>query len=421
MKWWAVLIGVWTAYASAYPLDGYEYTGIRRLDFYARGHTGEIANVRKQHPGALLKLSQVQVPPAGTLAAEFPQTVDTTLHEQIRVELGSVVDRYSLHVVDLSVPDQPEVVDWHGERLGNVGSVGKLLVALAIFHQLQQSWPQADDRLQVLRITRITADSIARPDHHKVPLWDPVERDLQHRALKPGDSASLWEYLDWMISASSNAAASVLMQQVILLEHLKQSYASSAAHREQSWSALDKQQRGELLATAMDKAVLAAGLDPKRLRQGSLLTRQGKAQVASRKSYASPKALNQMLYRMLQGQLLDRFSSNEILRLMYQTQRRIRYASHPVLTNSAVYFKSGSLYGCEPEEGFECGKYRGNRINLLTSTILVQYPAQQPQLQYLVSVSSNVLRVNSAVAHQRLAGIIHRLMLQKHGINHGAE
>lgn len=421
MRWWGLLLAAWSVMAQAYPLDGYEYTGIRRLDFYSRGHSGEIANVRKQHPGALLPLAQVQIPPAGTLAEDDLQTEDPWLRDRIRAALGPHAEQYALHVVDVSDPEHPVVVDIQGERLGNVGSVGKLLVGLAVFHQLRQWWPEPEARLQVLRNTQVVADTIATPDHHKVPMWQPAERKLQHRPLRPGDRASLWEYLDWMISASSNAAASVLMQQVILLEHLQQDYAESAARREQAWARLDKSQRGALLATAMDAAVLAAGLDPEELRQGSLLTRQGKLQVASRQSYASPRALNQMLYRMLRGELLDRFSSNEMLRLMYQTQRRIRYASHPVLTHSAVYFKSGSLYSCEPEEGFECGKYQGNRINLLTSTILVQHPAAQPRVQYLVSVRSNVLRLNSAVAHQRLAGRIHELLLQKHGVDRDAE
>nr|MBV6631000.1 serine hydrolase [Oceanococcus sp. HetDA_MAG_MS8] len=421
MKWCALLLGVWAGFVSAYPLDGYERTGIRRLDFYARGHSGEIANVRRQHPGALLPLDQVQIPPAGTFAHSFPQAMDTSLRDEIRSALGVHADSYALHLVDLSDAKQIEVVDWHAERLGNVGSVGKLLVALAVLHQLQQWWPEPEQRLEILRNTQVVASSIATPDHHKVPIWQPTEQELQYRPLQPGDQASLFEYLDWMISASSNAAASVLMQQVILLAHMQRDYAASSARRERVWAELNKVQRGEVLAEAMDRAVVAAGLDPEQLRQGSLLTRQGKAQVASRQSYASPLALNQMLYRMLQGKLLDRFSSHEMLRLMYQTQRRIRYASHPVLTDSAVYFKSGSLYSCKPEEGFSCGPYRGNRINLLTSTILVQYPADEPQVQYLVSVRSNVLRVNSAVAHQRLAGAIHRLMLQKHGVVQGAE
>ena len=96
------------------------------------------------------------------------------------------------------------------------------------------------------------------------------------------------------------------------------------------------------------------------------------------------------------------------------TQRRIRYASHPALTDYAVYFKSGSLYSCKPEEGFRCGKYKGNKLNLLASIAIVEGPGESLDYHYLVVVSSNVLYVNSAVAHQTLAMRIHRMIEARH-------
>ena len=112
-----------------------------------------------------------------------------------------------------------------------------------------------------------------------------------------------------------------------------------------------------------------------------------------------------------QGKVVDIFSSREIKRLMYITQKRIRYASHPVLNNAAVYFKSGSLYGCRREPGIKCEKYKGTSVNLLNSVAIVESPAgAEQQLFYLVVVSSNVLKENSAVAHQTLALRLHRLI-----------
>jgi hypothetical protein len=96
------------------------------------------------------------------------------------------------------------------------------------------------------------------------------------------------------------------------------------------------------------------------------------------------------------------------------TERRIRYASHPVLSPYAVYFKSGSLYSCQPEEGFRCGKYMGNKRNYLASVAIVEGPVPGRDYHYLVAVSSNVLRKNSAVAHQTLALRIHRLIEARH-------
>ena len=92
------------------------------------------------------------------------------------------------------------------------------------------------------------------------------------------------------------------------------------------------------------------------------------------------------------------------------TQRRIRYASAPALAASGVYFKSGSLYKCKPEPGFECKKYNGNVTNMLNSVAIIEAPAVERQLYYMVVVMSNVLRKNSAVVHQTLATRIHRML-----------
>jgi len=120
--------------------------------------------------------------------------------------------------------------------------------------------------------------------------------------------------------------------------------------------------------------------------------------------------LVKLIFQAERGQLIDEFSSTELKRLLYATERRIRYASHPNLRSDAVYFKSGSLYSCVPEAGFECGKYKGNKRNLLASVAIVESPAGQRALHYIVVVQSNMLRINSAVAHQTLAGRIHKMV-----------
>jgi hypothetical protein len=96
------------------------------------------------------------------------------------------------------------------------------------------------------------------------------------------------------------------------------------------------------------------------------------------------------------------------------TEWRIRYASSPALRNSAVYFKSGSLYQCKQEPDFKCGKYLGNVRNYMNSVAIVETDNDGWQLDYMVTLISNVLRKNSAVAHQTLATRIHRLIEQEH-------
>ncbi len=119
------------------------------------------------------------------------------------------------------------------------------------------------------------------------------------------------------------------------------------------------------------------------------------------------------LLRMEQGRLVDAFSSREMKRLTYMTERRIRYASSPALSDAAVYFKSGSLYKCAP--GSPCRKYRGTVINFMNSVAIVESPAGSRRLYYLVALS-NVLGKNSAVDHQTLATRLHRLIENRHPI-----
>ncbi len=118
--------------------------------------------------------------------------------------------------------------------------------------------------------------------------------------------------------------------------------------------------------------------------------------------------------RMEQGRLVDEFSSRQIKRLLYVTERRIRYASSPALKDAAVYFKSGSLYSCRKEEGFSCGKYKGNVKNYMNSFAIVESPAGERQLHYMVMLISNVLRKNSAYDHQTLATQVHKIIDKLH-------
>ena len=91
-------------------------------------------------------------------------------------------------------------------------------------------------------------------------------------------------------------------------------------------------------------------------------------------SIGSPLALMKYLVALERGKIVDHDSSLEIKRLLYMTDRRIRYASSPRLTNAAVYFKSGSLYKCKTEEGFECKKYAGNVENYMNSVAIIEHP-----------------------------------------------
>jgi len=133
-------------------------------------------------------------------------------------------------------------------------------------------------------------------------------------------------------------------------------------------------------------------------------------------SYGTARELAKLMLRLEEGRVVDEWSSRQIKRLLYMTERRIRYASSPALADAAVYYKSGSLYKCQKEEGFSCGPYRGNVRNYMNSVIIVESPAGERRLHYVVTLISNVLRKNSAGEHQAIATRIQRLLEEMHPV-----
>lgn len=398
----------------AYPVDGYDYTGIRRLELYRLAHLGEISGPRYA-PGQYLDSAAV-VPrwshDAGQSLPPEDEGFSNALRELLVPDTRS---EYGMMVLDLSDPEHPRLGQHNGDLLANAGSVGKVLVALAVFHQLAQLYPEdIAAREKVLREARAVADEYSQYDHHVVPFFDVEKRQKRFGRIRIGDEASLWEYLDWMLSPSSSAAASMVQKELIAMAHFGTAYPVSEAEKAAFFRSTSRAELGRIYATVQVGAVRAAGLDTQRLHQGSFFTRGGKRRVASQGlSVATPRQLVHLLLRMEAGALVDAWSSRELKRLLYMTQRRIRYASHPALNDAAVYFKSGSLYQCLPDST-RCRKYEGDKTNRLASVAGIESPAGQPRLHYLVSVMSNVLRVNSAVAHQTLAMRVHRLIESFH-------
>ncbi|MDD3528823.1 MAG: hypothetical protein PHS77_03000 [Gallionellaceae bacterium] len=406
--------------ALAYPLDGGEYTGIARLEGYRQAQEGRVVGHR-QPPGALLALGQVDLRLAGVALALPPP--DPAFSRQVAALLGDEAGRYAIAVLDLSDPARPTYAEHRADAGSNPGSVGKLVVASALFQLLADLHPDDPDaRARILRETRVVADGFIVHDGHGVPFWD--GRRLSHRPLRQGDAANLWTYLDWMLSASSNAAAAMVMREILLLAHFGHAYPVTEARIDAYFRATPKVVLSAQLERALRGGIERNGLDPRALRQGSFFTRAGKVRVPGTSSLATPRELIRWLLALERGCIVDAWSSREIKRLLYSTQRRIRYASSPALAEAAVYFKSGSLFRCRPEPGFACLKYQGNVENLLNSAAIVEYPAGAPRLHYMVVVSSNVLRKNSAVAHQTLGTHLHRLIEQRHpaargGVEHG--
>ena len=395
-----------------YPLDGYGETGIRRLEANRLAQEGKLNDVR-QPPGALLHLADVQLRLVGQ-TFDLPPP-DPAFTREVQSILSGSMESYGVAVLDLSDPAKPRYAEQRGDHRQNVGSVGKLVVVLALFQALADIHPDIAARQRVLKETVVTADGFSQSDSHTVRIYDPAAKKLTRRPVQIGDRATLYEWVDWMLSPSSNSAGGMVMREVMLLRHFGKAYPPSEEQIRTFFATTPKPELTTLLQRSFFEPVTRNGLDLNLLRQGSVFTAGGKRVVPDAgNSYGTARELVRYLLRMEQGRLVDTFSSLEIKRLMYVTERRIRYASSPALADAAVYFKSGSLFQCAPEPGFVCRPYAGNVKNYMNSVAIVESPAVGRDLYYMSALVTNILRKNSAAEHQALATQIQQLIAADH-------
>jgi hypothetical protein len=394
--------------AQAYPLDGYDATGIRRLEGNRLANTGAVRDVR-QPPGALLSRKDVDLRLVGqTFDLPVP---DPAFTAEVTGILSGGMDAYGLAVLDLTDPAKPRYAEHRADHRQNVGSVGKLVVALALFQALADAYPDTEARTRVLTKTLVTADGFSQSDHHTVRFYDPKTKTLVRRTVRIGDVASLYEWLDWMVSPSSNSAAGMVMREAMLLRQYGPAYPPPEAEIARFFRETPKAELTRLFEQTFFEPVTRNGLSLDMLRQGSVFTHTGKQIVPGPgDSYGTARELMRYLLRMEQGRIVDEFSSREIKRLIYVTENRIRYASSPALADAAVYFKSGSLFECAPEPGFTCKPYAGNVKNFMNSAAIIESPARERKLYYMSTLVTNILRKNSAAEHQALATRLQQLL-----------
>lgn len=399
--------------AVAYPLDGYEDTGIRRVEGARLASEGLIKG-SAQPAGALLTTDQVDLRLTGKNITLPP--VDPAFTAKIKKLLGDNAGSYGIAVLDITDPDNPRYAEHRANHRQNVGSVGKILAALGFFQALADTWPDdLEQRKAILRDTIMTADEFSRSDHHKVRLFDVETRKMTRRPLKDGDQGSVWEYLDWTLSVSSNSAAAMVMRDAMLLNHFGRQYPVSEEQIDTFFSNTSGGELTRLFQKTFWEPMTRSGLSLDEIRQGSFFTRQGKARVnGGGNSYATARTLMQLMIKMETGELVDEWSSRQLKRLLYMTERRIRYASAPILKDAAVYYKSGSLYKCDKTGGAKCVAYAGDIYNYMNSVAIVEEEIDGVKLQYMATVISNVLGKNSAVDHQTFGTRVHKLIRQEH-------
>ncbi|MCZ6778561.1 MAG: hypothetical protein O7F16_06290, partial [Acidobacteria bacterium] len=252
-------------------------------------------------------------------------------------------------------------------------------------------------------------------DSHKVPHYNESSGLLRFAAISPGDRFTLSEWVDHMISPSANAAGSMVWKEAMLLRQFGASYPPSRETEEAFFRQTSKGELQRLSQQVIDEPLARAGLDLEHLQQGTMWTRTGKARIPGLPSFGTAGELARLLLRLEQGRLVDEWSSLEMKRYLYLTKKRYRYVYAPELHHAAAFFKSGSLYSCQQEEGFNCGKYRGNVKNYMNSIAIIESPAQPgpEHRRYIVALMSNVLRKNSAWDHSRLGAAIEEIVLRR--------
>ena len=388
-----------------YPIDGYQSTGIARLYQLHKMVQDSVEN-RRIPAGAYKKLEDIKL----NLLSRKDDSLSTILVED--EEFSKSIRRYlpgagySATVLDISNPDSLKYAAYRESAGYQPGSVGKIAVLTALFDQLKKLCPNSfDARTGLLKNKRVSARYWGTGDHHTIPIYD-IEKDkLTRRRVVASDTFSLYEWADHMVSVSNNGAASVVWREALLMAAFGEHYETLT--EEQAETYFKETPRDSLTNLANDIVNLPLrelGIGKDEWRLGSFFTAAANKYVGDKGgSIGTPVGLMKYLVKLEQGNVVDRQSSLEIKRLLYMTDRRIRYAASPRLDSASVYFKSGSFYKCDRNKDPDCGDYAGNVYNYMNSVIIVE---QSDNTKYIVCLMTNVLNKNSAGAHMYLASKI---------------
>ena len=316
---------------------------------------------------------------------------------------------YGLVIADITDPDN---IAWAGIRENRSqipGSVGKIITMLGFFSELEKAFPNIEDRERILATRMVTADDFVQWDSHGVPRYNAETNSLKSKTLAPGETFALSEWLDFTIAYSANAAAATIWKEALLLRQFGAAYPPSPEAEAKFLKDTPKKELWAMSSDLVKEPMLSAGLDPEVFWIGSYWTRTAKTIIpGSGGSRGTPLEMARYLVRLEQGRLVDNWSSLTMKKYLYTTSRRYRYVFGEELKPAAVYFKSGSLYKCVEEEGFKCGKYMGNALNAMNSISIIETPAEksEDQKRYIVALTSDVRKVNSAWDHARIGSAV---------------
>ncbi|MGB5417312.1 serine hydrolase [Algibacter sp.] len=395
-----------------YPIDGYEHTGIKRLKRLELIKSGEIVDASKLPAGAYKSYLDIKL----NLVSKKNDSVGCYLkvNDDFQKEINSLfrgLDKsYSLAVLDISDINHVRFAKRNETAGYQPGSVGKIAVLAGLFTQLAKIYPDDfEKRLELLRNKSVKAGVWGLTDEHTVPIYNIETKKLVKRQVIASDVFTLFEWADHMLSVSNNGAASIVWREVLLMQAFGEKYPDLTEEEALVYfKTTPKKELTDIGNDVVNLPLRDLGITHDEWRLGSFFTRGANTYVGDKGgSIGTTLGLMKFLVQLEQGNVVDEQSSLEMKRLMYMTDRRIRYAQSPALKEAAVYFKSGSLYKCDRSNGQICGKYMGNVQNFMNSVAIVEHP---DNCNYMVVLMTNVLRKNSATDHMMLAASIDKII-----------
>ncbi len=388
---------------NSYPIDGYERTGIERLLYLVDMDSSGL--VRKLPYGGRLPTDSIRLNLVSRERPDSLSDIDRVLQESLVDVFPSRSAAYSISVLDMTPGREIRYAEHRPEVGYQPGSVGKLAVLTAIFCELENVYVDSvEARWDLLKKRVVRSGPFGVRDHHTIPFYDPETNRYNRRQVGTVDDFSLYQWIDHMVSVSNNGAASIVWREAFLMRVFGQKYPTlTQEEADEYFRKTPRRELADIAESVVNEPLRNLGITHDEWRLGQLFTRGGSNIIPPKGgSIGTTRGLMKWLLALESGRVIDAPSSLEMKRLMYMTDRRIRYAHSPTLDESAVYFKSGSFYGGGG------GKYAGLGFNYMNSIAIVEHP--DGGARYAVALMSNVLGRNSAYAHQVLASKIDRVI-----------
>lgn len=400
---------------AAYPIDGYLRTGIKRLLLLQKQHTGEMKG-KKLISGALQSQEALHLNLYGSHRGkdlhDLPE-IDPELDKALDELFPGRLSGYSVALMDISPGRPVRYAARQEERQYQPGSVGKLAVLTAFFCELSNIYPDDfEKRVELLKNRRVLAGPWALSDHHRVTVFDIENSSYNRRQVTAKDVFTLYEWIDYMLSVSNNGAASIVWREAILMREFGADYPTLTQETADNYfKTTNRKFLSDQAENVVNEPLRALNITTDEWRLGTLFTRGASGIIPPQGgSTGTPKGLMKWMLALERGNIVDPASSLEMKRLMYMTDRRIRYGSNKELKDAAIYFKSGSFYKCDRNRDPNCKPYAGNVYNYMNSVAIVERP---DETVYMIALMTNVLNKNSAYDHNRLAGKVDELFIEQ--------